>query len=224
MSASQTHVLRALHSNHEARHLSCTLIVEQGNPPVLQATLRDAITGLPLNAATIAATIVDASGAPVVGETWPITLGYVALSAGIYRVQLDASLALVAGQQYTAVFVITNAGVTITRNYPIVTVAAGCGDIAPAESPASPAYSAPSKQQLLNEAEAAYHQIVLGKAVVLVKDQNGEEVTYGAANRVALAQYIFMLKAELGLTRVGPANVAFARTDPRPRFHGPRRF
>jgi hypothetical protein len=195
--------------------LSCTLIVEQGNPPVLQATLRDALTGLPLNAASIEATIVDSAGTPAVGPAWPVALGYVAASAaGIYRAQLDATLALIVGQQYTAVFVITNGSVSITRNYPIVTVTAGCGDIAPEASPASPAYSPPSKTQLLNEAEAAYHQIVLGKNVVMVKDQNGEEVTYAAGNRVALAQYIFRLKAELGLTCVGPINVRFERTDP----------
>jgi hypothetical protein len=203
--------------------LSCTLIVEQGNPPVLQATLRDALTGLPLNTASIVATINDSAGNPVLSD---VALDYIAASAGIYRVQLDASLALVAGQQYTAVFVITNDGVVTTRNFPIVVVKAGCGDIAPPSSPASPAYCPPSKMQMLNEAEAAYHQIQLGKTVVTVKDQNGEEITYGTVNRVALAQYIFQLKAELGIIQVGPANVSFARTDPRPfsRFRHGRCF
>lgn len=204
--------------------MSCTLIFEQGNSPVLQATLRDALTGLPIDGASILATINDASNTPVAGPTWPVALGYVASSAGIYRVQLDASLAVIAGQQYTAVFVITNNSVSITRYFPIVTVKAGCGDIAPPSSPASPAYCPPSKLQRLREAEDAYHQIQLGKTVVTVKDQNGEEITYGAVNRTALAQYIFMLKAELGLTRVGPANVSFARTNPGPFFRGTRRF
>lgn len=192
--------------------MSCTLIVEQGNPPVLQATLRDALTGLPLNAASVLVTITDGSSAPIAGEVWPMQLGYVANSAGVYRLQLDSTVAIVAGQAYVAVFAITNNGVAITRNFPILAIAPGCGDIAPADSPASPAYQGPSKMQLLAEAENALHQIVLGKSVVMVKDQNGEEVTYGAPNRAALNQYIFMLKAELGLTRVGPANVGFTRT------------
>lgn len=204
--------------------MTCTLIVEQGNAPVLQTTLRDAITGLPVNSASVLVTINDAAGSPVAGEVWPLALGYVADSAGVYRLQLDASVALVAGQTYKASFVVSLAGVTTTRIYDVYVAAPGCGNEPPANSPASPAYQGPPLNQMLNEAEAAYHQILMGKQIVMVKDQNGEEVTYGAANRVALAQYIFMLKAELGLTRVGPANVAFARTDPRPRFHGPRRF
>jgi hypothetical protein len=192
--------------------LSCTLIVEQGNPPVLQATLRDALTGLPLDAATVLVTINDASGAPVTGEAWPMALVYVTASAGVYRLQLDSTVALIVGQAYTAAFQVTVNGVVTTRNYPIFVTAAGCGDTAPADSPASPAYQPPSKLQMLNEAEAAYHQMLLGKSIVLVKDQNGEEVTYSAGNRAALAQYIFVLKAQLGLTQVGPANVGFVRT------------
>lgn len=51
---------------------------------------------------------------------------------------------------------------------------------------------------LLREAEAAYHQLMLGGGVREVRDQNGEAVSYSQANRQALYNYILQLRAALG--------------------------
>ncbi len=55
-------------------------------------------------------------------------------------------------------------------------------------------------QTLLDEAEAAYHALLTGKAVASFKDQNGETITYTQTNRAHLASYIELLKSRLGLT------------------------
>ncbi len=54
-----------------------------------------------------------------------------------------------------------------------------------------------SAAQRLVEAEAALHNILLGKGVQRVQDQNGESVTYTTANVVRLRAYIAELKAEI---------------------------
>ncbi len=102
--------------------------------------------------------------------------------------------------------------------------AVGSTDIEPSSSVASPAYQGPPLAQLLAEAELAYHQMVLGKNVATVKDQNGEEVTYSIASRGALAQYIFSLKSQLGLVRGGPASVSYGRRPYWLNPHGVRRW
>lgn len=50
----------------------------------------------------------------------------------------------------------------------------------------------------LDEAEAAYHALLTGKAVTRFRDQNGETVEYSQANRAQLAAYIERLKLQLG--------------------------
>ncbi len=62
----------------------------------------------------------------------------------------------------------------------------------------------------LNEAEAAYHALLTGQAVVEFRDQNGETVKYGQASRLGLAAYILDLKRQLGIvTGTGPMRVWF---------------
>ena len=58
-------------------------------------------------------------------------------------------------------------------------------------------------QKHLDEAEAAYHALLTGKAVTRFRDQNGESVEYTQANRGQLAVYIENLKRQLGLLQVG---------------------
>jgi hypothetical protein len=55
----------------------------------------------------------------------------------------------------------------------------------------------PTTSQLLTQAEAAYHQLVTGKAPRVVVDQNGERVEYNTANRDALRAYIEELRAKV---------------------------
>ncbi len=58
-------------------------------------------------------------------------------------------------------------------------------------------------QAQLDEAQAAYHNLLTGRAVVRLRDQNGETIEYNQANRLALAAYIEFLKKELGLLPAG---------------------
>ncbi len=58
-------------------------------------------------------------------------------------------------------------------------------------------------QDLLDQAERAYHALMTGRSVAKFRDQNGEEVTYTVANRTQLAAYIQELKRELGLLTAG---------------------
>jgi hypothetical protein len=55
----------------------------------------------------------------------------------------------------------------------------------------------------LVEAEAALHSLQLGKAIVRVRDANGDEVTYRSNTVKDLLRYINDLKAEIaGTSRV----------------------
>lgn len=58
-------------------------------------------------------------------------------------------------------------------------------------------------QTHLDEAEAALHALLTGKAVTRFRDQNGETVEYTQANRAQLAAYIERLKTALGLSKIG---------------------
>ena len=52
--------------------------------------------------------------------------------------------------------------------------------------------------QRLIEAEAAFHRLSTGSAVVKVRDSNGESVEYGAADQLALSRYVTDLKRQIG--------------------------
>lgn len=60
-------------------------------------------------------------------------------------------------------------------------------------------------KQLLAEARAAYHKLVTGLSAREVVDQNGERVTFTAANRSALYNYILELETQLNPTPIGQA-------------------
>jgi hypothetical protein len=49
----------------------------------------------------------------------------------------------------------------------------------------------------LTDATTAYHNLLTGKAVVRVKDQNGEELEYSQASAVKLLAYIQTLTDQL---------------------------
>lgn len=61
-----------------------------------------------------------------------------------------------------------------------------------------------SLEQRLADAEAAYHDLLTGKAVAEVRDANGETLRYTQANRGALSAYISAMKRELGGAAQGP--------------------
>lgn len=74
-----------------------------GNDTVLEVQgLRNDVTGEPLNTATLTLTLLDAAGAEVPGQVWPMPMVFVEGSRGLYRALLPAALPLVADARYTA--------------------------------------------------------------------------------------------------------------------------
>ena len=59
-------------------------------------------------------------------------------------------------------------------------------------------------QQKLDEAEAAYHNLMTGNMARVVVDQNGERVEFTATNASRLYQYIEQLKALINPPTVNP--------------------
>lgn len=58
-------------------------------------------------------------------------------------------------------------------------------------------------QEKLTQAEAAYHDLMIGQKAVVFVDQNGERVEYTRTNAARLQQYITSLKAQIGGTPYG---------------------
>lgn len=57
--------------------------------------------GAYINTATVTVTLLDSAGEEVAGETWPISLSYVAESDGKYQGILDDAIELQNGENYT---------------------------------------------------------------------------------------------------------------------------
>lgn len=65
-------------------------------------------------------------------------------------------------------------------------------------------------QERLDEAEAAYHDLAIGKSVVELRDSNNETVRYNIASISRLAAYIADLKRQLGVAcSTGPMRPMF---------------
>jgi hypothetical protein len=74
-----------------------------GNTNVLDLLgLKDALTNAYLNSATVTVTVKDASGVAVPGESWPVTMAYVAGSNGNYRAIIEDDVEFVARRAYYA--------------------------------------------------------------------------------------------------------------------------
>jgi hypothetical protein len=98
-------------------------ILYTGNDTVLEVKgLKDEVGGDFLNAATVTATLVDAEGDQVAGETWPKTLTYVLSSDGVYRATLPYTMGLTAGGRYVAQ-VSVNAGAGLRASFALPCVA-----------------------------------------------------------------------------------------------------
>lgn len=83
--------------------MSNVTVLFVGNDTVLEVKgLKNEVTGAFLNAATVTATLVDAQGSEVGGQSWPVTLAYVTDSDGIYRGTLSYAMSLTATSRYTA--------------------------------------------------------------------------------------------------------------------------
>ncbi len=65
--------------------------------------------------------------------------------------------------------------------------------------------------ELLAEAKAAYHSLMIGQSARVVVDQNGERIEYTAANAARLQAYIAQLEAKIaGRPVCGPMTVWLA--------------
>lgn len=64
-------------------------------------------------------------------------------------------------------------------------------------------------QEMLDEAQKAYHQLMIGDGIAEFRDQNGETVKYAKADANRLLNYINWLKGELGIVTApaGPMRV-----------------
>lgn len=81
-----------------------------GNDMILEvAELRNTATGAYLNAATVTATLTDAAGVNLGGQSWPLAMVYVTGSNGIYRATLTYALQITARERVTATIAV-NAG------------------------------------------------------------------------------------------------------------------
>ena len=73
------------------------------NDNLLSVTgLKNASSGSYMNDATVTATLVDSTGTTVTGQTFPVTLSYVADTDGNYQATLEDALSLNEGSVYTA--------------------------------------------------------------------------------------------------------------------------
>lgn len=78
-------------------------VIYDANDMLLSVTgLRNAATAAYLNSATVTATLVDALGVTVTGQSFPLTLAYVASSNGNYRGTLEDTLNTIVGDILTA--------------------------------------------------------------------------------------------------------------------------
>lgn len=79
------------------------------NSGVLELTgLRNQRTGVPIEDATVEATLYDANGDEVAGQVWPLTMDHE--GSGNYVGVLSADLVLVPGERYNAKVIGQSAG------------------------------------------------------------------------------------------------------------------
>jgi len=95
------------------------LYVDNTNTVTLDG-LQNSITAAYINDATVTLTIEDSDGVEVTGETWPLTMSYVATSDGNYRVAIDAVLE--DSEKYSAIINVSSSGSTAKWTVPITAI------------------------------------------------------------------------------------------------------
>lgn len=74
-----------------------------GNDMMIEVEgLTNEATGQIVNDAAVAVTLLDTQGNQVGGQVWPLTMGYVAETDGIYRATLADTLGVVVNTRYLA--------------------------------------------------------------------------------------------------------------------------
>jgi hypothetical protein len=95
-------------------------VLNVGNSNLIEIVLQDEVDASYINSATASITIVDTSGNSISGETWPVSLAYVASSDGLYRATLSSSIGIVSGQRYVGEITATASGNTGYWEVPIL--------------------------------------------------------------------------------------------------------
>jgi hypothetical protein len=80
------------------------MTIYAGNDALVEVKgLLDRGTGEFVNDASVTMTLLDAAGAEVAGQIWPLGLAYIAGTDAVYRATLLATLPVTPGARYTAV-------------------------------------------------------------------------------------------------------------------------
>jgi hypothetical protein len=86
-------------------------VIYYKNDMVLKYTaMRNPLTDLPINDATVTAIVKTKTGQNVAGQSWPLTLSYVAGSDGEYQGILESLLEIQIGQRVDVEITITAPG------------------------------------------------------------------------------------------------------------------
>jgi hypothetical protein len=72
--------------------------------------LKNSSSGSFMNAATVTVTLKDSGGTSVSGQTFPVTLSYIAQTNGNYQATLENTLSMVEDSIYTATIAATSSG------------------------------------------------------------------------------------------------------------------
>ncbi len=81
----------------------------ENNDMVIEISdVKDAITGNPIDGATITGTLKDSAGVDVPGITWPQTIPNV--GTGLYRLAIDKAAQVMSGEIYTLFIVLVTPG------------------------------------------------------------------------------------------------------------------
>jgi len=81
--------------------MSLKLFIDNDNVLALIG-LKNYVTSVYINDATVTATLYDAAGVEVTGQTWPVTMAYASGTDGIYRATLEYDLTVTTEQVYVA--------------------------------------------------------------------------------------------------------------------------
>lgn len=81
--------------------MSAEVLYDNNDTVVEIRGLENDITGENVNDATVTCTLYDSESVVVTGQSWPLTLAYVASSAGVYRATLPYGIGIVPASRYT---------------------------------------------------------------------------------------------------------------------------
>lgn len=80
-------------------------------------SVRNTVSGDYINNATVTLSLADAAGSAVSGQSWPLTLDYVASSNGKYQGVIDSAASLLVGKRYKATITINAGGGLVVTRY-----------------------------------------------------------------------------------------------------------